>query len=120
VRVGGRRAIGQIGKSRPAVEIGDGVVAQIHAHPLDVRVEGEIRLVVIIGHLSHSPYGSFAAALAPVAAIGLELTIILVVLLVSNVPAVLAPKPFVAPLAPIRGAPGSSSPWQRPWRATSR
>jgi Na+/H+ antiporter NhaD/arsenite permease-like protein len=36
---------------------------------------------MIIGHLSHMPYGSFAAALAPVAAIGLVLTIILVALL---------------------------------------
>ncbi len=36
---------------------------------------------MIIGNLSHIPYGSFAAALAPVAAIGLVLTIILVVLL---------------------------------------
>ena len=36
---------------------------------------------MIIGHLSHIPYGSFAAALAPVAAIGLVLTIVLVALL---------------------------------------
>jgi len=31
---------------------------------------------MIIGHLSHIPYGNFAAALAPVAAIGLVLTIV--------------------------------------------
>src|SRR5216684_6943412 len=36
---------------------------------------------MIIGNLSHIPYGSFAAALAPVAAIGLVLTIVLVALL---------------------------------------
>ena len=36
---------------------------------------------MIIGNLSHIPYGSFAEALAPVAAIGLVLTIGLVVLL---------------------------------------
>src|SRR5712691_1186656 len=36
---------------------------------------------MIIGHLSHIPYGNFAAALAPVAAIGLVLTIVLVALL---------------------------------------
>ncbi len=36
---------------------------------------------MIIGNLSHIPYGTFAAALAPVAAIGLVLTIILVALL---------------------------------------
>ena len=36
---------------------------------------------MIIGTLSHIPYGSFAAALAPVAAIGLVLTIVLVALL---------------------------------------
>ena len=35
---------------------------------------------MIIGNLSHIPYGSFAAALSPVAAIGLVLTIILVAL----------------------------------------
>src|SRR5438093_8206854 len=36
---------------------------------------------MIIGNLSHIPYGSFAAALAPVAAIGLVLTIVFVALL---------------------------------------
>jgi Na+/H+ antiporter NhaD/arsenite permease-like protein len=36
---------------------------------------------MIIGNLSHIPYGSFTAALAPVAAIGLVLTIVLVALL---------------------------------------